>query len=77
MSFDVNKHELVPKHKKLSDSEKSKLFEKFNIKGKELPKISLNDPAIASLGVKHGDIIKIERKSKTAGVAYYYRNVIE
>ena len=77
MSFDVNKHELVPKHKKLSDSEKSKLFEKFNIKGKELPKISVTDPAIANLGIKEGDIIKIERISKTAGVTYYYRHVNE
>jgi|TARA_Y100000310_G_scaffold334530_1_gene414536 DNA-directed RNA polymerase subunit H len=77
MSFEVTKHELVPKHKKLSDSEKSKLFEKFNIKGKELPKISETDPAIASLGVKQGDIIKIERISKTAGTSDYYRQVTE
>ncbi len=77
MTFDINKHELVSKHKKLSDSEKSKLFEKFNIIGKELPKISLNDPAIANLGAKQSDIIKIERVSKTAGVSYYYRQVME
>ena len=77
MSFDVTKHELVPKHKKLSDSEKSKLFEQYNVRGKELPKISQEDPAIASLGVKVGDVIKIERVSKTAGVTYYYRQVTE
>jgi DNA-directed RNA polymerase subunit H (RpoH/RPB5) len=77
MTFDINKHELVSEHKKLSDSEKNKLFETFNIKGKELPKISLTDPALANLGVKQGDIIKIERVSKTAGVTDYYRHVTE
>lgn len=77
MAFDVNKHLLVPKHAKLSDSEKEKLLTKFNVSVQELPKISKEDPAIAKLSVKIGDIIKIERESKTAGQAHYYRAVVE
>jgi DNA-directed RNA polymerase subunit H (RpoH/RPB5) len=72
-----NKHTLVPKHTKVSDSEKKKLLEKFNITERGLPKIKSEDPAIAKLGVKEGDIVKVERISSTAGIAYYYRAVAE
>ena len=75
MPFDIHKHELLPTHTKLSDSEKSKLFAEYNVEGKGLPKISKDDPAIAKLEVKVGDVIKIERISKTAGVSDYYRQV--
>ncbi|MBU0460680.1 MAG: DNA-directed RNA polymerase subunit H [Nanoarchaeota archaeon] len=77
MPFDVTQHNLVPKHKKLSDTEKEKLFAKFNITNIELPKIALSDPAIEKLGVKIGDIIVVERESQTAGVTHYYRAVVE
>jgi DNA-directed RNA polymerase subunit H (RpoH/RPB5) len=77
MTFEVNKHILVPKHSKLNDSEKKKLLEEHHIEIKSLPKILKDDPAIEKLGVKAGDVIKIERKSITAGTAIYYRVVIE
>ena len=77
MAFDVSKHSLVPKHTKVSDAEKVKLFEKYLISARELPKILKNDPAIAKLNVKPGDIIKIERISQTAGISNYYRAVVE
>ena len=74
--FDITKHGLVPKHIKLSDKDKKQLLEKYNITLNELPKILANDPAIKDLGLKTGDIVKIERKSKTAGEYDYYRGVI-
>jgi DNA-directed RNA polymerase subunit H len=74
---DVSKHLLVPNHSKLSDAEKAKLFEKFSVTVRELPKITSADPAILKLGVKAGDIIKIERDSETAGKAIHYRVVID
>ncbi|MEW5896098.1 MAG: DNA-directed RNA polymerase subunit H [Nanoarchaeota archaeon] len=76
MTFNITKHQLVSKHTKANDSEKKALFEKYNINGQALPKILKDDPAIAHLSVKAGDVIKIERVSKTAGVTYYYRLVI-
>lgn len=75
--MDITSHNLVPKHSKVSDSEKEKIFEKYSITTKELPKIFKSDPAIAGLSVKIGDIIKVERESKTAGVSIYYRVVID
>ncbi len=77
MSFEVKKHLLVPKHTKASDSETKLLLEKYKIQVKSLPKIFNTDSAIAGLDVKAGDIIKIERESKTAGTSIYYRVVVD
>lgn len=73
--FDVSKHALVPKHIKLSETEKKQLFEKYNITLLELPKISVDDPAISNLNVKDSDVVKIIRKSPTAGESVFYRGV--
>ena len=72
----VTKHVLIPKHSKLSEKEKKELFERYNITIKELPRIKESDPAIASLKVKPGDVVKIIRNSPTAGTAVFYRGVI-
>ena len=53
------------------------MLEKNHCKATELPLIFANDPAIVGLGVKPGDMIKITRKSATAGESFYYRYVIE
>ncbi|MGC8929260.1 MAG: DNA-directed RNA polymerase subunit H [Candidatus Woesearchaeota archaeon] len=70
------KHELVPEHIKISESEKKELLEKYKISLNELPRILKNDPAIAHLNVKEGDVIKIIRKSESAGQSVYYRVVV-
>ncbi len=77
MASDTKKHYLVPKHTKLSDAEKGKLLEGLSISTKELPKILKSDAAIVKLNAKESDIIKIERESKTAGKAVYYRVVVD
>jgi len=73
--IDVTKHVLIPKHAKLGEKEKKELLETYNITLKELPKIMKDDPAIAHLDVKPGDIIKIIRDSPTAGKSVFYRVV--
>ncbi len=75
-SFDVDKHVLVPKHTKVSEKEKKDIIEKYNITVYDLPLIKKNDPAIKYLDVKPGDIVKITRKSATAGEAAFYRCVV-
>ena len=75
--FKVDKHILIPKHTKLSDSQKEKLLEKYNISVRELPRMLKTDPAIISLGAKPGDVVKITRKSQTAGEAIFYRVVVD
>lgn len=73
---DVTKHVLVPKHSKLSQKDKKKLFEKYNISEVELPKIDKKDPAILKLNAKPGDVVMIERPSVTAGKTIFYRVVV-
>jgi len=77
MPSDTNKHFLVPKHSKASDAEVKKILEKFSINSVDLPKILKDDPAVAKLNLKSGDVVKIERDSKTAGQTIYYRVVID
>ncbi len=72
----VDLYRLPNKHVKCGDSEKEKICKKYDINTKELPKILREDFAIKNLNVKPGDIIKIERKSKTAGITAYYREVV-
>jgi DNA-directed RNA polymerase subunit H len=74
--LDVSKHALVPKHVKLNEKEKKDLFEKYVADLRDLPKIFKDDAAIQPLDVKEGDIIKILRKSPTAGEAVFYRRVV-
>jgi DNA-directed RNA polymerase subunit H len=74
--FDVSKHVLVPKHVKLNEKEKKDLFEKYVADLRDLPRIYKEDPAIQGLDAKEGDVIKIIRKSQTAGEAVFYRRVV-
>jgi len=74
---DISKHELVPKHEVLSEEEAKKLLDELNISKGQLPKILKSDPMVQKIKAKVGDIIKITRKSKTAGESIYYRVVVE
>ncbi len=74
--FDVTKHILYFKHEVLSESEEKKLLERYKISKKELPSIKKSDPGLSGLKVKIGDIIRIKRKSPTAGEHNYYRVII-
>ena len=72
---DQIKHTLIPPHEKISETEKKELYVKYNISFKELPKMSVKDPAIQHLEAKVGDVIRITRKSPTAGRAIFFRGV--
>ena len=73
----VPDHVYVPKHEIINKKEAEEVLQKFNCKPTELPLILVTDPAILGLGVKPGDMIKITRKSSTAGEGIYYRYVVE
>jgi DNA-directed RNA polymerase subunit H len=75
--FDILNHELVPEHIILNESEKKEVLEKFKIKPENLPKILMSDPVVKAIKAKEGDVLKIVRKSKTAGTSMYYRVVIK
>ena len=75
-SYDVTKHNLVPKHAKASDKEKKELLEKYQITIAALPRILISDAGIAHLDAEEGDVIKITRPSHIVGESIFYRRVV-
>ena len=73
----VPDHILVPKHEIMTKKDAEEVLKKYHCRTTDLPLIFVNDPAIQRLGVKPGDMIKITRKSATAGESFYYRYVVE
>jgi len=74
--FKPSQHILVPKHVKLSEKDKKELLEKYHVSLRDLPKINRKDPALENLDIKKGDILKIIRKSPSAGESVFYRAVV-
>lgn len=67
------KHFLVPRHIKLSADEATEIMDKYLVKKPQMPYILHTDTIAKWLGLKHGDIVKIERLNENSGVSYYYR----
>jgi len=70
-------HILVPKHETLTPEEAKEVQKKYNAKPEQFPYILSTDPVIKEIGAKPGDLIKIIRKSETAGETIYFRYVVE
>ncbi|MEM2104744.1 MAG: DNA-directed RNA polymerase subunit H [Candidatus Bathyarchaeia archaeon] len=75
--FDIFEHALVPKHEILKGEEREKLLLQYKVKPYQLPQIKASDPAAKAIGAKPGDILRIVRKSPTAGEHTAYRYVVE
>ncbi len=76
-AFDLFEHALVPVHRILSEEEKNELLAKYRVKPYQLPQIGSSDPAVKAIGAKPGDVLRIMRKSPTAGEHTAFRYVIE
>lgn len=77
IQFKASTHFLVPKHELLTKEEAQKIFEYYNASPNQFPYILSTDPIVKEIGAKPGDLIRITRKSETAGVSIYYRYVVE
>jgi DNA-directed RNA polymerase subunit H (RpoH/RPB5) len=75
--FDIFEHDLVPLHEILTEKEKAQLLEKYKVKPYQIPQIKSTDPAVKAIGAKPGDILRIIRRSSTAGRHVSYRYVVE
>jgi len=76
-SYNIFGHQFVPKHELLSKKEAEELMREFHIRPHQLPYIRTDDPAAEVLGAKMGDILRITRKSATAGEVVVYRYVVD
>ena len=77
MKKDILKHKLVPDHTILSNTEIKKVLKELDIHKEQLPKIKADDPVVKAIEAKPGDILKITRKSHTAGKFVTYRLVLD
>ena len=73
----VKNHIYQPKHEILPKNEAEEILNKFNVRTNQLPYIMSSDKGLEDLDIRPGDIIKITRKSPTAGERVYYRYVVQ
>jgi len=74
--FKVTDHEMVPKHEVLTPKERKEVLETLGVSKEQLPLVNETDSVAKEIGAKLGDVIRIVRKSQTAGHAVYYRHVV-
>jgi DNA-directed RNA polymerase subunit H (RpoH/RPB5) len=75
LQYNILKHTLVPEHTILKEEETKDFYEKFNIinGAKQLPTISRFDPVAQVIGLRPGQVCKINRNSQTTVQTTYYR----
>lgn len=74
LQFNILKHDMVPKHTVLNEDEANHVKKMYNIlNDNQIPDISYFSPVSLVLGIRPGDLVKIDRKSKTAINSEFYR----
>jgi DNA-directed RNA polymerase I, II, and III subunit RPABC1 len=72
----ITKHELVPKHEPLTEEEVADMLKAHSLQLSMLPRILSSDPLSRYFGMRRGQVLKITRKSETAGTYTTYRQVL-
>lgn len=74
LQYNIMKHTLVPSHIVLTSEEATEVKRKYNIHDdSQLPDISRFSPVAQVIGLRPGELCRIERPSKTAIKAEFYR----
>ena len=78
LQFNILNHQYVPPHTILSKEELNEMMKKYNVGDKsQLPDISRYDPVALAIGMRPGDVCKIDRPSKSAIHSTYYRVCVQ
>jgi len=75
LTFNITKHDDMPKCIPLSESEINEISEKYNTKLSKFPKMLSTDPIARYYGIKSGGMFKIIRTSPSSGKYITYRHV--
>ncbi len=75
--FEIFDHHLVPKHEILDEEEKQQILTKYKVQPYKIPHITSVDPVVKAIGAIPGDVLRVIRKSQTAGEYITYRYVVE
>jgi DNA-directed RNA polymerase subunit H (RpoH/RPB5) len=74
LQFNILEHTYVPNHTILTEEETQAMMSKYNIAHPDmLPNISRYDPVAMAIGMRPGQVCRIDRFSKTAVSTPYYR----
>lgn len=74
LQFNILKHQLVPKHIILNETEEKEFKAKYNIlDNSQIPDISYFSPVSIIIGLRPDNIVKIQRLSRTAISSDFYR----
>lgn len=77
LQVDIARHALVPRHTVMPVEEVEALVKSLMIKSKlQLPSILESDAMARYIGARPGDVVRIERKSPTAGETLFYRHCV-
>jgi len=76
-AFDLFEHKLLPKHEILTEKEREQILSQYRVQPYQLPQIKASDPAVKAIDAKPGDVLRVIRKSSTAGEHIAYRYVVE
>lgn len=77
LMFNPTKHVYVPTHTKLTDEEVKEFMKEYMTRTKmHMHVILQSDPIAKWIGLKHGDIVKINRYNENSGESFSYRSCI-
>ena len=76
LAFNITKHSLVPRHELLSEEEKQQVLEMHQATAEQFPRLYISDPVSKYYGYQLGQLIRIHRKSESAGNYSHYRLVV-
>ncbi|MCK5627985.1 DNA-directed RNA polymerase subunit H [Candidatus Bathyarchaeota archaeon] len=74
--FEIFNHELVPEHQILGLKDREQILSHYKVHPHQMPHVKSIDPVVLAIGAKVGDVLKITRKSSTAGEHVTYRYVV-
>ncbi|EPY27408.1 DNA-directed RNA polymerases I, II, and III subunit RPABC1 [Strigomonas culicis] len=76
LAVNITRHELVPRHVPLTPEQTREVLQAHALEVHQLPRLLATDPVARYFGLTRGNVVRIERRSESAGVYASYRQVV-